>query len=178
MKKNLFISILLVVGIMLSCSKKSETTPTTPAPNLTQGIYPAKGTITLTSGGVNYSMPMTNVQIITTETYSVILNAADTSLITNFGTIVIQINSPTSSGLTTGTYTIPSTTNVNMFTFMNKTETEYTASPTVSGTSGTISITTLTSTSVQGTFSGTLVPLENPSGQSITITNGVINCTY
>lgn len=177
MKKNLFISILLVTGIMLSCSKKSENTTTTSS-NFIQGTYTAKGTITLTSGGVNYSMPMTTVQIITTDTYSIILNAADSTLATNFGTIVLQINSPTSAGLTTGTFTIPSTTEFNMINFMNKTLTEYTGSPTVSGTSATISITTLTSTSVQGTFTATLVPLENNGSQGITITSGVINCTY
>jgi hypothetical protein len=179
MKKTLFISILLLGGIILSsCSKKSETTTTPTTSNFTQGKYPATGTITLTSGGVNYSMPMSTVQIVTTDTYSIILNALDSTLITNYGTIVLQINSPTSSGLTTGTYKIPSTTNYNMIQFMDKTLTEYTDSPSVSGTSATINITTLTSTSIKGTFTATMVPLENNNGPSITITNGVINCTY
>jgi hypothetical protein len=170
--------LLAVVIILSSCSKKSST-PTTPtSSNWIQGRYTATGSITLTSGGVNYSMPMANVQVVTTDTYSVILNALDSTLVTNFGTIVLQINSPTSAGLTTGTYKIPSTTNVNLINFMDKTLTEYTASSSVSGTSATINITTLTATSVQGTFSATLVPLENHNGTPITITNGVINCTY
>jgi hypothetical protein len=179
MKKKLFIIMLFIAGIILSsCSKKSATLTTPTSPNWTQGKYTATGLITLTSGGVNYSMPMANVQVVTTDTYSVILNALDSTLVTNFGTIVLQINSPTSAGLTTGTYKIPSTTNFNLINFMDKTLTEYTASPSVSGTSATINITTLTATSIQGTFSATLVPLENHSGTSVTITNGVINCTY
>jgi len=172
---------LLIAGLILSsCSKKNDsTTTTTTTSNLVQGKYPATGTVTLTCGGANYSMPMKSVQIVTTEAYSVIINALDSTLVTNFGTIVIQINAPTLAGLTTGTYKIPGPTGTyNLINFTDKTITAYTAGPTITGTSATINITTLTSTSIQGTFTATLVPLKNNSGPSISLVSGVINCTY
>ncbi len=180
MKKSRFILILFAIGIIISgCGKKNESsTPTTPS-IWKSGKYTATGTITLSSGGINYSMPMSYVDVVTEDTYSIILNAMDSTLTNPFGAIVLQINSPTSSGLATGTYSIPETADsYNLINFQDKTLTFYTTSPAVSGTTATIHITTLTTTSVVGTFSATLVPLENHSGQSITITNGVINCTF
>ncbi len=167
---------LLVIGIIISgCSKKNSTT-TTP-PKLIAGEYAATGTITLSSGGVNYSMPMSSIQIVTSGSNSILLKALDSTTVGGYGSISMQINSSTSS-LNIGTYKIPGTTNVCLIKFTDKTHTPYTASPAISGTSATINITSLTSTSIKGTFTATLVSSSNNSGTSISITTGVIDCTY
>jgi len=182
MKKNLFIIMVIAVGMMLSnCSKKSDSTPSSTSNNSTEkssGKYPATGTVTVTAGGVTYTIPMRNVQIVSTGTNSIIISAQDTTL-SGIGLpyMVMEINSP-SSVVTTGSYAIPGTaadayTSVTYF----KTPTLYEASSTISGSIGTINITNLTSTTIKGTFSATAVP-QTSSGANVVLTNGVINCTY
>lgn len=182
MKKNLFIIMVIAVGMMLSnCSKKSDSTPSSTSNNSnvkSSGKYPATGSVTVTAGGVMYTIPMRNVQIVSTGTNSIIINAQDTTIAgISLPYMVMEINSPTSA-ITTGTYAIPGNaadayTSVSYF----KTPTLYEASSTISGSIGTINITTLTSTTIKGTFTATVVPQTN-SGASVVLTNGVINCTY
>jgi hypothetical protein len=179
MKKYQLIIMIIAFGTILSnCNKKNDTSPSTNNSNLKSGTYPATGSITLTANGVNYSIPMKNVQIVSIGTYSIIINAQDTTLSGyNLPYMVMEINSSTSA-ITTGTYAITGTasdayTSISYF----KTPTLYIAKFTISGSIGTINITTLTSTTIIGTFSGTVVP-QTGSGSNVSLINGVINCTY
>ena len=182
MKKNNLIIIVIAVGMMLSnCSKKSDTSPSSTSTNSNvkpSGKYPATGSVTVTAGGVNYTIPMRNVQIVSTGTNSIILSIQDTtSSGFNKPYMVMEINSPTSA-ITTGTYAIPGNaadayTSISFF----KTPTLYEASATISGSVGSINITSLSATTIKGTFSGTVAP-QTSSGASVVLTNGIINCTY
>ena len=172
----------IAVGMMLSnCSKKSDPGPSSTSNNSnvkSSGKYRATGSVTVTTGGVTYTIPMRNVQIVSTMTNSIILNVQDTTPSGfNKPYMVIEVNSP-STAITTGTYAIPGNaadahTDIKFF----KTPTLYDASSTISGSVGTINITSLSTTTFKGTFSGTVVP-QTSSGASLVLTNGVINCSY
>ena len=177
MKRNLLICLVIVTGIlMMGCSKKSDTNTDIKAA-YKSGKYAAKGTITLTAGGVNYSIPMKSVEIIATMTNQILINAQDTTiagLSTPF--VIIEINSP-SSVITIGTYAIPGTSadDYTSVTY-SKSLSLYKAVASITGSSATINITKLTDTAIQGTFTATVVPQVKAS--DVVITNGIINCTY
>jgi len=177
MKKNLFIIMVIAIGMMLSnCTKKNDTTTISNVKS--SGKYTATGTVTVTADGVTYTIPMRNVQIVSTLTNSIIISAQDTTASGfNKPYLVIEINSP-SSAITTGFFDIPGNaadahTSVSYF----QTPTLYESKSTISGSTGTINITTLTLTTIKGTFSSTVVP-QTSSGSNVILTDGVINCTY
>jgi hypothetical protein len=170
MKKTLFISMLITVGIIIcSCNKKDNTTSKTnngPA----NGTYNASGTISFTAGGVNYSCPISKV-IAASTSLTVQTSTADQH---TTGSIFVTCYTATSA-ITTGTYTASSSATISSVSFIDKTVTPFTATATTSGSSCTVNITALTSTSIKGTFTAIVLPAL--SGSSVSITNGVIDCT-
>ena len=179
MKRNLLICLVAVTGIlMVACSKNSDNNTDIKAA-YKSGKYAAKGTITLTAGGVNYSIPMKSVEIITTMTNQILINAQDTTiagLSTPF--VIIEINSP-SSVITAGTYAIHGTS-ADAYTSVtySKSLSQYEAVASITGSSATINITKLTDSVIQGTFTATVVSQAKSGGSNVVITNGIINCTY
>jgi hypothetical protein len=184
--KTLSTSVLIAIGIIIySCNSKNENAASTPDSNSEKsinaasstgnsnslnGMYNASGTITFTTGGVNYSCNISNVIAAST---TLTFQTSQTDVRTN-GNITITCYTA-SSAITTGTYTATSNTSIASVTFIDKNVTPFTATSATSGSSCSVIISTLTPTSVQGTFTATaLKPLDH---SSINITNGVINCT-
>ena len=182
MKKNLLIITIIVVGMILSnCNKKSDPSPSILANSSnvkSSGKYHATGSVTVTTGGITYVIPMRYVQIVSTMTNSIILNVQDTTPSGfNKPYMVIEVNSPLTA-ITTGTYAIPGNaadayTSITFF----KTPTLYEASKTISGSSGTINVTSLSAGVFKGTFTATTVP-QTSSGANLVLANGTINCSY
>jgi hypothetical protein len=174
MKKFLFITALVSWALIFSnCSKKDDTNNNNnkdTTNNNTNGTYNATGTITFKAGGVDHSCSISTVIIYST---SLTIQTLSTDVLTN-GMIIISCYSGTSA-VTTGTYTADGISAVSAVSFMFNSFDMYSATATKTGSGCTVNITILTSTSIKGTFSGTLAP--PLSGTNIDITNGVINCT-
>jgi hypothetical protein len=188
MKKALFISVLFIVGIIVcSCGQKNPKTTSNTTNNETSttnnnnvsnasnngpanGTYNASGTITFTAGGMNYSCSISKVIAAST---SLTIQTSTADVKTN-GSIIITCYTATSA-ITTGTYTASSAETISSVSFVDKNVTPYSSTATTAGSSCTVNITSLTSTSIKGTFTATvLTPLDN---SSLSITEGVIDCT-
>ena len=188
MKKALFISVLFTIGIIVcSCGQKNPKTTSNTTNNQTSttnnnnvsnastigpanGTYNASGTITFTAGGMNYSCSISKVIAAST---SLTIQTSTADVRTN-GSVVITCYTATSA-IITGTYTASSSTAISSVSFIDKAVTPFIATSTTSGSSCTINITSLAPTSIKGTFTATVLkPLDN---SSLSITNGVIDCT-
>jgi hypothetical protein len=188
MKKALFISVLITVGIIVcSCGQKNPkttsgtTNPVTSTTNnnnvsnagnngLANGTYIASGTITFTAGGMNYSCSISKV-IAASTSLTIQTSTAD---VKTSGYISITCYTATSA-IITGTYTASSSETISSVSFIDKNVTPYTSTAITSGSSCTVNITSLTSTSIKGTFTATVLkPIDN---SSLSITDGVIDCT-
>jgi hypothetical protein len=188
MKKALFISVLITVGIIVcSCGQKRPKTTSDTTNNVTSttnnnnvsiasnnvpadGTYNASGTIKFTAGGMNYSCPISKVSAASTS-LTIQTSTAD---VKTSGSIIITCYTATSA-ITTGTYTASSSETISSVSFIDKNVTPYTSTAITSGSSCIVNITSLTSTSIKGTFTATVLkPIDNTS---ISITDGVIDCT-
>jgi hypothetical protein len=188
MKKALFISMLITVGIIVcSCGQKNTKTTSNTNNNATSttnnnvvsntsnnspanGTYDASGTITFTAGGINYSCPISKV-IAASTSLTIQTSTAD---VKTKGSIIITCYTATSA-IITGTYTASSSETISSVSFIDKNVTPYTSTAITSGSSCTVNITSLTSTSIKGTFTATVFkPIDN---SSVSITDGVIDCT-
>ena len=188
MKKTLFISVLITVGIIVcSCGQKNHKTTSDTTKNVTtatnnnnvsntsnnvptDGTYNASGTITFTAGGINYSCSISKVIAAST---SITIQTSTADVKTN-GSIIVTCYTATSA-ITTGTYTASSAETISSVSFVDKNVTPYTSTAITSGSSCTVNITSVTSTSIKGTFSATVFkPIDN---SSLSITEGVIDCT-
>jgi len=188
MKKALFISVLITVGIIVcSCGQKNPKTTSYTTKNVTSttnnnnvsnasnngpanGTYNASGTITFKAGGINYSCSISKVSAAST---SLTIYTSTTDVKTN-GSIIVTCYTA-KSAITTGTYTASSAETVSSVSFIDKNVTPYSSTATTAGSSCTVNITSLTPTFIKGTFTETvLTPLDN---SSLIITDGVIDCT-
>jgi hypothetical protein len=188
MKKALIICLLITVGIIVNSygQKKPKTTSdttnkittTSNSDNLSNasqngpanGTYNASGTIKFNAGGMNYSCPISKIIVAST---SLTIQTSTAAVKTN-GSIIITCYTATSA-ITPGTYTASSAKTISSVSFIDKTVTPFTATATTTGSSCTVNITTLSSTTIKGTFTATVLkPLENTS---LSITDGVIDCT-
>jgi hypothetical protein len=168
--KTTFKLALLLSIIFLGYSCKKDDNTTSDNNNNSYGTYNATGTITFSADGVNYSCPI--AKVITAAT-SVTVQTSTVDQRTT-GSIFVTCYTP-SSAVTTGTYTASSSATISSVSFVDKTVTPFSATATTAGSSCTVNITTLTSTSIKGTFTATVVHPLNSS--HIIITSGVINCT-
>jgi hypothetical protein len=180
MKKALFISVLVSIGIIIcSCSNRNTNTANTSNTNTTvnttnnspaTGNYNASGTISFTADGVNFSCSIDKV-IIAPTTLTIQTSTTD---VRNTGSVVVTCYTATSA-VTTGTYSAASSATIASVAFIDKTFTPFAATAATNGSSCTVNITVLTSTSIKGTFTATVVkPLDK---STVSITNGVIDCT-
>jgi hypothetical protein len=188
MKKALFISMLITVGIIVcSCGQKNPKTTSDTTNNVTSttnnnnvsnaiingpadGTYNASGTITFTAGGTNYSCSISKV--ITAST-SLTIQTSTADVKTN-GSIIVTCYTATSA-ITAGTYAASSAETISSVSFVDKNVTPYISTATTTGSSCTVIITLLTPTSIKGTFTATVLkPLDN---SSLSIIDGVIDCT-
>ena len=183
MKKALFISMLITVGIIIcNCSNRSSNrnnsnskSTTTTTSNINNngpenGTFNASGTISFTASEVNYSCSISKVIVAST---SLTIQTSTADVRTN-GSLVITCYTATSA-INTGTYTASSSETISSVSFIDKNVTPYTSTAITSGSSCTVNITSLTSTSIKGTFTATVFkPIDN---SSISITDGVIDCT-
>jgi len=175
MKKLLFITALISLAlIFINCSKKDDTTTNNNNTDTTKtttttiaGTYNATGSLTFKAAGVDYSIPVTIVGI---QSYSLTINAINAD-INNYANLIVSIISTNSVGV--GTYTVAGYSSI---TFADHSGNIYQASSSQAGSSFTINLTTLSSTSVQGTFTATAIQYLSGTG-TVSITNGVINCT-
>ena len=134
------------------------------------GTYNASGTITFTAGGINYSCSISKV-ITASTSLTIQTSTAD---VKTKGSIIITCYTATSA-IITGTYTAASSENISSVTFIDKNVTPYTSTAITSGSSCIVNITSLTLTSIKGTFTATVLkPIDN---SSVSITAGVIDCT-
>jgi len=187
MKKTLFISMLIAVGILVcSCGQKNPNNRSNTIKNATSttnnntvsntsnngpadGTYNASGTITFKAGGMNYSCSISKVIAAST---SLTIQTSTENVKTN-GSIIVTCYTATSA-ITTGTYTASSAETISSVSFVDKNVTPYTSTAITSGSSCTVNITSLTSTSIKGTFTATVFkPIDN---SSVSITDGVIDC--
>ena len=188
MKKSLFISMLITVGLLVcSCGQKNpkttsntnnyatSTTNTNVVSNTSKngpadGTYNASGTITFIAGGINYSCSISKVIVVSTS-LTIQTTAAD---VKTKGSIIVTCYTATSA-VVTGTYTASSSETISSVSFIDKNVNPYTSTAITSGSGCTVNITSLTSTSIKGTFIATVLkPIDN---SSLTITDGVIDCT-
>jgi hypothetical protein len=187
MKKALFISVLITVGIIVcSCGQKNTKTTSDTTNNVTSttnnnnvsnasnngpanGTYNASGTITFTAGGMNYSCSISKVIAAST---SLTIQTSTADVKTN-GSIIVTCYTATSA-ITTGTYTASSPETISSVSFVDKNINPYLSTAITAGSSCTVNITSLTLTSIKGTFTATVLkPLDN---SSLSITDGVIGC--
>lgn len=169
---------LIIIGILIADCKKSDNNTGKPSViDLQNGTFPAPGTVTLNANGVNYTIPIKNVQIISTQISQIIINAQDTSALLTIPHVIIEIYSPTSR-ITSGIFSVSGDSS-NMYNSIKYQldGMSYDAEGSLPGSSGTINISILTSSSIQGTFSATVVPTPI-GGSNIVITDGIINCKY
>jgi len=185
MKKILFISMLITVGIILcNCNGNSDntksnntvtvtnntTTNTTTTNDLANGTYNASGTITFKAGDENYSCSISKViaapTVLTIQTSS---KNVQTS-----GSITITCYTATKA-VTKGTYSAATSEALSSVSFVDKKVTPFTATSGISGSSCTVNITALTSISIKGSFTAIVSPILGKS--SVSIKNGVIDCT-
>jgi hypothetical protein len=188
MKRALFISVLITVGILVcSCGQKNPKASSITANNVTStntntnvsntgdkgpadGTYNASGRITFKAGGINYSCSISKV-IAASISLTFQTSTAD---VKNNGSIIITCYTATSA-ITAGTYAASSTEKISSVSFIDKNVNPYTSTAITSGSGCTVNITSLTSTSIKGTFIATVLkPIDN---SSLTITDGVIDCT-
>ncbi len=169
---------LISIGIMFySCNgnvdktnPNTTTKNTTPKNNgLATGTYNASGTITFTAGGENYSCSISKViaapTVLTIQTSS--------TAIQKTGSITISCYTA-SNAVTSGTYSAATPAALSTVTLINKKIAPYNATSATSGSSCTVNITTLTSSSIKGTFTATAMAAIGKT--SISITNGIIDC--
>lgn len=188
MKKALFISMLITVGIIVcSCGQKNPKVTSNTNNNATSttnnntvsntgnnspadGTSNASGTITFKAGGINYSCSISKVSAAST---SLTIQTSTADVKTN-GYLIVTCYTATSA-INTGAYTSSSSEAISTVSFMDKDVTPYTATSMTSGSSCTVNITALTSTSIKGTFTATVLkPIDN---STLIITDGVIDCT-
>jgi hypothetical protein len=186
MKKALFIGLLITVGIIIYCcgSKNTNNTGNTTDSTNTKsgevsntgnngpatGTINASGTISFKADGVSYSCPISKVIAAPT---SITIQTLTTD-IRNTGSAVVTCYTA-ASAITTGTYTAASPATISSVTFIDKKVIPYSATAATSGSSCAVNITTLTSTSIKGTFTATVLkPIDNTK---ISITEGVIDCS-
>jgi hypothetical protein len=188
MKKALIISMLITVGIIVcSCGQKnpkaasnadndaksttnSNIVANTGANSPAYGTFSASGTITFTAGGISYSCSISKV--ITAST-SLTIQTSTADVKTN-GYITVTCYTATSA-ITTGIYSASSPEAISTVSYIDKNVNPYTATAMTSGSSCTVNITELTSTSVKATFTATLIKAVDNS--TLAITGGVIDCT-
>lgn len=172
--KTTTLKIALLMGILIlgySCKKDDDTASKTNNDSLADGTYNASGTISFTAGGANYSCSILKVDV---SSVSLTIQTSTTDIL-NTGMINISCYTATSA-VTTGTYTADNSKNISAVSFLGKNSIDIcSATATKTGSSCTVNLTTLTSTSINGTFTATVLP--PLSGSSVAITNGVINCT-
>jgi len=188
MKKALFISMLVTIGIIVcSCGQKNpkatsntnnnatsttnnNTVSNTSNNSTANGTFNASGTITFTVGGINYSCSISKVIAAST---SLTIHTSTADVRTN-GSIIITCYTATSA-INTGAYTASSSEAISSVSYIDKNVTPYTATAITSGSNCTVNITALTSTSIKGTFTATVLePIDN---SALIITDGVIDCT-
>jgi hypothetical protein len=188
MKKALFISVLIAVGIIVcSCRQKNPKTTSYTTNNLTSttnnnnasnassngpviGTSNASGTITFIAGGMNYSCSISKIIAAST---TLTIQTSPEDIKTN-GSIIITCYTATSA-VTTGTYTASSPETISSVSFIDKNITPYISTSITAGSSCTVNITSLSPTSIKGTFTATVLkPLDN---SSLSISDGVIDCT-
>jgi hypothetical protein len=188
MKKALFIIVLFTIGIIVcSCGQKNPKTTSNRSNNETStsknnnvsnasingpafGTNNASGTITFTADGMNYSCFISKV--ITAST-TLTIQTSTTDIKTN-GSIIITCYTATSA-ITTGNYTASSAETISSVSFIDKNINPYIATATTVGSSCTVNITSLTPTSIKGTFTATV--LKSLDNSILSITDGVIDCT-
>lgn len=175
MKKNVLANFYLIflTLIVISCNK--ETTTYVP---LSPGTYLCTGTLKLTVGTNNYTVPL--ISFANGSDYNILgfnglyLLAEDTVSGSNLPAIRIVINSVNT--ISTGTYSIPGNNN-EMGTSITYAKNDSSYAAYTTGSSGTITITETSATTLQGTFSANLSPV-NITGSNLIITNGSFNCIY
>ena len=181
MKLTFSIIAVIVAGMLItSCKKNDSSSSSTSSPILQQGNYSATGTISLTAAGTNFSLPISKIQVVTTDVNQLLITASG-----NVGdaltptSITITVSS-TTGAITTGTFSVPTTSaDAGSGVSYLPPFSTYGAGPTVSGGgSATINITKFTVLNITGTFTATVELISGAQGavSSISITNGVINC--
>ena len=179
---------LIAVGILVcSCGQKNPNNRSNTIKNATSttnnntvsntsnngpadGTYNASGRITFKAGGINYSCSISKV---IAASISLTFQTSTADVKTN-GSIIITCYTATSA-ITAGTYAASSTEKISSVSFIDKNVNPYTSTAITSGSGCTVNITSLTSTSIKGTFIATVLkPIDN---SSLTITDGVIDCT-
>jgi len=134
------------------------------------GTFNASGTITFTMGGIKYSCSISKVIAAST---SLTIQTSTADVKTN-GYLMVTCYTATSA-INRGAYTSSSPEAISTVSFVDKDGTSYSATSMTSGSSCTVNITALTSTSIKGTFTATVLkPIDNSAA---VITDGVIDCT-
>jgi hypothetical protein len=188
MKKSLIISLLFTAGIIVSSYgqknpktttvKSNNETSTTKSNNVsdtgingpTIGTYKASGKITFSAGGILYSCTISKVIVASTS----ITIQTSTAEVKSNGSITVTCYTA-KSAITTGSYSASSPEKISSISFIDKNVNPYLSTATTAGSGCTVNITSLTSTSIKGTFIATVLkPLDK---SSLNITEGVIDCT-
>jgi hypothetical protein len=174
MKKVLFFGLLFVLGIFIcSCSKKDDNSSTVNNSTNTGpavGTHTATGTISFKIGDVSHSCTIDKVIVAS----SGLTIQTTTDKLATDGNMTLACYTATSY-VAKGSYSTSSTSAFSSATYIDNTYNPCSATTTVVGSSCTIEITALSTTSIQGTFTATLVPTSGTT--KLIVTNGVINCT-
>lgn len=127
----------------------------------------------LTAGGTTYSLPAAASTSTKNGLTSLAITAYGTGANAGIGVTFAFTDIPDTGTYSMGTYSIVNgkPIGLSMDFYNNNTNANYYSQ--TSGT-GTFHVTTLTATSIQGTFSGTLQLQSGPGAQTITITNGSV----
>jgi hypothetical protein len=165
MKKTIIVTLLLAIGLMglNGCNKEEKNPP----PALVNGTYTGSGTISFTDNGTTYTLPFLSLSIRNSNTITI--SAQDEVTSKN---IVLTL---TASPLNVGTYKINSANMGNSITYNAFSGASYS----IAGSGGTMNLSKLTTSEIQGTFSAEIRPMSSWfGGTTASFTNGVINISY
>lgn len=139
---------------------------------LTSGTFEAKGTIAISAGGKYYTFPMKYVDIVSLTQHHIALYASDN----NYGSSVeIQLSSE-EKPISIGSYSVPRGDAT--VTFVDNQLNLFYAGALLNMASGngSVTINSLTSSSIRGSFTGVLVSQDYEIPE--TVAHGVFNCTF
>ncbi len=157
----LLVTSMLAVAACTGSPTAATSTNTTP-------IVTAHGSMSATIGGTRWDASAT---LLATQQIGIVA-VAGADAFSNYTTVSFAVPA------TVGTYQVGLLTVANASVDFNTTTGDSKWTSILAGSSGTVTLATLTATGATGTFSFSLVPLGAPATGTKVVTNGVFNVTF
>ena len=162
----------MAIGLLMASSNRHMETKTDAPDRLKSGTFEAVGNIAITAGGKYYTFPMKYVDIVALSQHHLSLYASDNI----YGSSVELQLSSDEFPLSIGNYSIPRGNAT--ITFVDHQLNIYSAGTLENSAvaKGNVTINSLTSNSIRGSFTGVLSSEQNDTPE--TIAHGVFNCIF